>query len=228
MGGDLGPNAEQINVLGNHLGSYSLGISWKKEHFRYRFYWQTFLEDKNGRVGVDWKNKGDGLWGLSMERTDESDGFRKVLFEFFNSTSQSGDPSKSGNDNYFNNYLYRSGWTYHEMTIGSPLITSPLFTERTPEMANYLENNSVRAFIGGIQYQRDKNLITLKLTYSNNYGTISIPYTHIRHQFYSMLEYTIDSKRYRNLSYNLTTALDLGSLLGNNFGVMVKVRKAFD
>ena len=31
--------------------------------------------------------------------------------------------SASGPDNYFNNSIYKSGWTYHGKTIGSPYFT---------------------------------------------------------------------------------------------------------
>lgn len=227
MGNDRGPVNEQINAVGNHLGSYSLGIDYKMDHHKISVYWQTMLEDKNGRVGVDWKNKGDGLWGISIIKTDQSNGLQRINFEFFNSTSQSGDPNRSGNDNYFNNYLYKSGWTNHKMTIGNPLITSPIFTNRNPEMVNYLDNNSVRAFIAGILYNVHEHQLCLKAAYSRNCGTIMLPYSKIRHQFSSVAEYTYHSKRYRNLLYSWQAAFDIGSHLGNNAGLMFKIRKTF-
>lgn len=227
MGNNSGPVNEQKNAVGNHLGSYSLGIDYKMDHQKLRFYWQTMLEDKNGRVGVDWKNKGDGLWGIAIINTDHPNGLQKIILEFFNSTSQSGDTAQSGNDNYFNNYLYKSGWTYHKMTIGTPLITSPIFSDRNPKMFNYLDNNSVRAFIAGMLYKINEHQLSFKVTYSRNYGTITLPYDKIRHQFSSVAEYTYHSKRYQNLLFSWQAAFDIGSHLGNNAGLMLKIRKTF-
>jgi len=67
MGGDQGPINEQINVLGNHLASYSLGADYKRDNYILSIYWQTFLEDKNGRIGLDRKNRPDGLWDLLLK-----------------------------------------------------------------------------------------------------------------------------------------------------------------
>lgn len=227
MGNNTGPVNEQINSIGNHLGSYSIGVDYKMENKTLHFYWQTMLEDKNGRVGIDWKNKGDGLWGISLNRQVYSGGIQRIMLEFFNSTSQSGDPAKSGNDNYFNNYLYRSGWTYHKMTIGTPLITSAIFTNRTPDMENYLDNNSIRALIGGMIYKINERLITIRLAYTKNFGTKSLPYTPPKHQLYSSIEFDYPSLRFENLLFSWQAAFDIGSHLGNNAGLMVKIRKTF-
>jgi hypothetical protein len=227
MKGDQGPINEQENAVGNHLASYSLGIDYTMKKHDLKFYWQTMLEDKNGRVGVDWKNKGDGLWGIVFQKRDDSNGLRKVGLEFFNSTSQSGDPNFSGGDNYFNNYLYRSGWTYQDMTIGTPLITSPVYTGRTPEMQDYLENNSIRALTAGAIFQFHEKQVSVKLTYARNFGTIALPYEHPRDQLYSFIGYNYFSKRHRDLMFSWEGALDAGSHFGTNMGLLFKMRKTF-
>lgn len=227
MKGNIGPDREQKNVLGNHLASYSLGIDSRLEKFNLNFCWQTILEDKNGRVGVDWKNKGDGLWGITIEPTKKADGLKKFTVEFFNSTSQSGDTAKSGNDNYFNNTLYRSGWTFHQMTIGTPLITSPIYTDSLPESDQYIVNNSVRAITAAFLYEINEKRIILKLTYSRNYGTIRHPFPHPKDQLYSAMEYSYSSKRHQNLHFTWQAAFDMGAHLGNNAGIMFKIRKVF-
>jgi hypothetical protein len=227
MKGDLGPDTEMRGVLGNHLASYSLGIDYRLKSYKLKFYWQTILEDKNGRVGVDWKNKGDGLWGISISPPIKVEGINKIILEFFNSTSQSGDIAFSGNDNYFNNGLYRSGWTFREMTIGTPLITSPIFTNRTPEMYYYLDNNCVRAITTGIIYDIYEKQLVAKMTFSRNYGTIERPFNKARGQFFSAIEYTYYSKRYQNLLFSWQGTFDIGSHLGNNAGLLLRLRKTF-
>jgi hypothetical protein len=45
-----------------------------------------------------------------------------------NSKSQGGEPdakiTPSGDEDYYNNYLYERGWTYHGENLGNPLFTS--------------------------------------------------------------------------------------------------------
>jgi hypothetical protein len=227
IGGDQGPVNEQINVLGNHLASYSLGIDLKLENFKISTYWQTMLEDKNGRIGLDRKNRADGLWGIVLSSKDSSVFLQKIVVEFFNSRNQSGDPLKSGNDNYFNNYLYKSGWTYREMTIGTPLITSPIYSNRDPSLYNYLDNNCITAInMGALSKIKDKK-ISLNFTYSMNYGTISIPYENMKSQLYSGIGFTYPSKKFQNLIITWQGALDVGTLLGNNVGLLIKIHKTF-
>jgi hypothetical protein len=235
MKDDIGPVNERKNVLGNHLASYSLGIDYTIKSYRLQLYWQTMLEDKNGRVGVDWKNKGDGLWGIVIKKQGDPIGLQKVVLEFFNSTSQSGDREKSGDDNYFNNFLYRSGWTYHNMTIGTPLITSPALSGRSPGIIseislnanNYLDNNRLRAISAGILYKINQEYLCMMMTYSRNYGTVAVPYNNARDQLYSLIEYNCYSKRYPDLFFSWQFAFDIGSHVGNNAGLLLRVRKTF-
>jgi len=52
------------------------------------------------------------------------------LYEYVDTTNQSGGFGVSGRDNYFMNKLYRSGWTYDGRTLGLPFIFGP-FNTRT-------------------------------------------------------------------------------------------------
>jgi hypothetical protein len=223
----LGPVNDSKNVLGNHLGSYSLGIDLKLNDFSVAFYWQTMLEDKNGRVGVDWRNGRDGLWGLVFNGADQRNRSLKILAEYFNSTHQSGGlNSVSGNDNYFNNYLYRSGWTYHLMTIGTPLITSPVYSDRKPSEDNYLENNSVQAFTAAVQFGYSETVVSFKTIWSLNHGTISIPFRETGKQLYAMAGLSCPLK-FPGTTITFEASIDRGSFLGNNAGLLFKIRKVF-
>src|SRR5690606_37697022 len=47
-----------------------------------------------------------------------------VMYEFYYTKNQSKNSlSTDGMDNYFNNHLYRSGWTYGSRILGLPFIT---------------------------------------------------------------------------------------------------------
>jgi len=109
------------------------------------------------------------------------------------------------------------------MTIGTPLITSPVFTD----IANYLDNNSITALNAGVLSKIKQSYLSLKLTFSLNYGTISYPYEKTHSQLYSSIDYTYPSKKIRNLFISWQGAFDFGTHLGNNAGILVKARKTF-
>ena len=134
---------EQLNALGNHLGSHNFGLDVDLSKVRTSVYWQTIFEDSSGR---EFRNIKDGLWGISIRSKDKNRLINGLVYEFLNTTDQSG-PNDSywildgikyfypvpggkyhwpvGNDNYFNNGIYRFGWTFRDMVLGTPLITSP-------------------------------------------------------------------------------------------------------
>jgi hypothetical protein len=168
------PYNEREGYLGNHLASYQAAIQVFTNSFNYTLNYQSFLEDKNGRIGIDWKNKPDMILGFSLKNKNSNSFFQQVLIEYIHTSQQSGDPLKSGNDNYYNNSIYKSGWTYKNMTIGTPLITSPEYFHG-PMDWEYLKNNRVIALNSGLLTKIKDNLIMLRALYSLNYGTVNQP-----------------------------------------------------
>ena len=91
----------------------------------------------------------DGLYGASLIFKKKSI-IDHILIEILSTTNQSGkppdfsDPSDTRppiwNDNYFNHWLYRMGWSYKNMGIGNPLITSPAISE-FKNSREYFNNN---------------------------------------------------------------------------------------
>ncbi|WP_446012153.1 capsule assembly Wzi family protein, partial [Candidatus Electrothrix sp.] len=124
---------EILNALGNHLGARNYRIDYKGKGFSVGFYFQTIFEDNSGMSKLFYE---DGVKGLVIRTHDKERLVNHLLVEYIQTTWQSGPvhdlsgPIKlKGNDNYFNNYIYRSGWSYLGMTLGTPLITSPLYNE---------------------------------------------------------------------------------------------------
>ena len=56
---------EQLNALGNHLGSRNFGIDTDFRNVNIGVYWQTIFEDSSGR---EFRNIKDGLWGFIFIR----------------------------------------------------------------------------------------------------------------------------------------------------------------
>lgn len=115
--------------IGNQLGSIDLAIEYTFSKLKFMIYRQNFYD-----VGALAKlaNIKDGLNGITISNIDyesNSDRFRwkKTTFEFFYSKDQAGYPSstktKSGDEDYYNNYYYKDGWSYKGLGLGTPIIT---------------------------------------------------------------------------------------------------------
>ncbi|MDF9801081.1 hypothetical protein OKW21_006344 [Catalinimonas alkaloidigena] len=123
---------EQLNALGDNLGIYDIGASLSLRALDFEAYYQVPYEDWSGsRI---WKNK-DRLLGLVIKNKSESLYLTKINYEYINTLYQSGPGltdarpndfdnfgySYGGRDNYYNNYLYRTGWTHKGHILGTPL-----------------------------------------------------------------------------------------------------------
>ena len=52
--------SDQINVLGNHPGTYNVKIGYHGKMFQAALYKQHYYEDKSG---LEMANRRDGIWG---------------------------------------------------------------------------------------------------------------------------------------------------------------------
>lgn len=110
---------EEANALGNHLGSYEVYLNTSFSHYDVQLIYNTIFEDNSGRV---LGNTPDGRFGIYIEdRENEINWFDAFIYEFYYTRDQSKNtPTGDGKDNYFNNNLYRSGWTYENRILGAP------------------------------------------------------------------------------------------------------------
>ncbi len=231
--------------VGNHIGSVDLGLQFNFNTFGIFIYRQNFYDE--GAL-AHLANIADGLNGISFENLDDKSGilhWNKILLEFFYSANQAGypwsKPTKSGDENYYNNYEYADGYSYKGQAIGSPLISSAADTRIFPkDQYDYFNNNRVSAINFGIDGAvKDFNVIA-KITYSKNYGTFSTsPYgssTGTRRnkpvgvfpESNQISTYLKVSKPFSNgYSGNITIALDHGQLLYNSEGLTFQILKSF-
>jgi hypothetical protein len=159
------------NRLGNHLGTIDVGmeIDWKKAKlFLYR---QSIYEDGSLYYG---NNITDGLHGVAF--TPKADqGIIKVVIEYLNTTSQGGSVFNGssvfrGLDNYFNNAVYRDGWTYNGMGLGTPMLTLDSETDLTNTDGTFYDNNRVESFYMGVEAKLGENAFMLRGSMSNSIG----------------------------------------------------------
>jgi hypothetical protein len=248
-GKGYGTKGVPTSKIGNQLGSIDLGLAYNFNAVKVMIYRQSFYDvGALSRLG----NINDGLNGISFENKKYEDNtsafaWKKALFELFYSKDQAGYPwstfTKSGDEDYYNNFYYVKGWSYNGLGLGNPLIT-PRHDARSGQAikkADYFINNRVVALHAGLSGRLYSWNFMTKLTYSQNYGTFGTSIYgnstgHIRNpqtnnifkpveQFSFYLEST---KKLKNgYSAGFATALDQGKLLNNSLGLILKLKKEF-
>lgn len=226
------PQTWENNKFGNTLGSRNYGIDLVLDNLDAGIYKQDVFEDGSG---LRRQNFPDGLWGAYLRFTKEPRLLQAIVYEFLQTKDQSGpthnDPDGNiigGNDNYFNHAIYQSGWTNYGHTIGTPLITSPVYNEmeRFSNLpAHRLHNNRILAHHIGMEGSLGETTHYRALaTYSRNYGRHREPFDAVAEQISMMLELSRRLPDY-GLLVGIAIAADRGDLYGNNFGVMINVQK---
>jgi hypothetical protein len=233
--------------VGNHIGSIDVGFEYDFKNVKLLAYRQTFYE-----VGglAHLSNVSDGLHGISLTNKKSSTKkvkWEKLLFEFLYTKNQGGEAwskvTPSGDEDYYNNYLYTRGWSYRSAGLGTPLISSreDIRTGLPTYPKDYFVNNRVIAFHAGIAGSAGAFKILSKLTYSRNYGTFGTsPIGHttgelhtdpiygifpITNQFSGMVD--ISRELGKGLALGGVAALDAGKLLYNSVGLQLRLSKTF-
>lgn len=155
----------EINGLGNHLGGYEASLKTSYSHYIIELIYNTIFEDMSG---IKLRNTPDGRYGIYIEDQEQNKLVEAFMYEFYFTRNQSKNyPTTDGKDNYFNNNLYRAGWTYENRIIGLPFI---LLDEDRFRVAH---NNIVAHHIGitgDAFYRYPYKLLT---SYRANYGVKS-------------------------------------------------------
>ncbi len=181
-GGTTATESDQINALGNHLGSYSITYTMKRNDFELQLYHQTIFEDTSGR---ELRNFPDGVWGVYFQPKKHTF-FDALLYEFVQTVSQSGkfiappNGNFSGGDNYFGNSLYQSGWTYKSSIIGLPFIIPENDGTGIKINRSYVHHLGIAGRVKVINY-------TLKASFVRNLGTYNKSMRPSEHAFYSYI-----------------------------------------
>ena len=162
---------EQENALGNHLGVWDFSLERKIKDKLYTFYYEHPFEDESGARWL--LNKFDGKYGFnvtSFKSTLISDFIYEFIYTMDQSGSQGASDSTYGWDNYFNHYIYQSGWTYKNRMIGNPLFTVGKNPGRYSD-SFYIINNRIKAHHIGLAGKIRHNAnFRILITYSKNYG----------------------------------------------------------
>ncbi|WP_294183554.1 capsule assembly Wzi family protein [uncultured Sphingobacterium sp.] len=237
--------------LGNQQGSVDVGISYDWDHIRLMAYRQNFYD-----VGAISKlaNIADGLNGITFTNkrfrpeNQRVIDWQTLLMEFFYSKNQAGYPwskrTKSGDEDYYNNYYYLEGWSYKQVGLGSPLIVTAKSVregQANDPVDFFISNRVVAGHLGARGKVYKWNLFT-KLTYAKHYGTFSTsvygkstgniwspPY---KEQFVPVSQFSAilsgDRELHNKIYIGFNVAVDKGKLLNNSFGAQLSLKKVWN
>ncbi len=235
--GDTTKNGKNdaTNRGGNHLGTIDFGFEINTNKVNILCYRQNIYED--GSLAY-LSNISDGLNGISFTfKNPKNERFyiNKLIIEYLNTTSQSGatgsDNTNSrlrGRDNYFNNGVYRDGWTYSKKIIGTPFFTSN-FESYPKTLSNILlTNNRVQAYYFGIKSTLNHTIkLETKFSYSENLGAYDFPLVKPINQFSALMNLNVPSDILGKSNLIFSLSYDSGNLLPNTVGVYIGLRKIY-
>lgn len=186
-GGDNALSTDQLNALGNHMGSYQLYIDKTFKDFKVEFIYNSIFEDGSGSRLANFP---DGRYGIYLKRENQKEWVTNFLYEFYYTRDQS-QALPHLYDNYFNSGVYPSGWTYQKKVIGLPFFTTNYYTDYPKDGSSIsIGNNSLIVHHIGISgnFFKEKPYKIL-VSYRKNYG-------HFRNRGYNLVDfYPVDDPR---------------------------------
>lgn len=232
-GGGDATDSDQINVLGSHYGSYDFKLNYSAKDWAGHFYYQHYFNDKSG---MEFANKADGLWGLEID-LPFLPWLNKIVGEYLVTMNQSGpmhfiiydrnkwkDGRGGGNDDYYNNGEYRTGFSYFNRGIGSPLIPAP---EYNTNGSLGFKNNRVKSWHlaaeGDINTQLSYRIL---FTAMNGWGTSYVPFLNKKYGTSSLIDIRYRHPGLNGWVFNGAFAADTGTMLGKSIGFSLGVTKS--
>ena len=190
-GNEEAPEGEIYNSVGNHLGSYLLDYQFKTNIGYFSTYHEHLFDDGSG---TGFANFPDGVWGATFQPINKKV-ITMLLYEYVDTTNQSGSFGTSGRDNYFSNSIYRSGWTYEGNIIGTPFIITDPSIEIT-EKTSPIISNRLRAHHFGLMGTFNKIDWVFKTTISESIGPYNKPFDPALESWYNYLSFSYKTDKY--------------------------------
>jgi hypothetical protein len=227
-GGATSTEGDQLNALGNHLGDYLFQVNYTAEKTNLSFYYSHLFEDRSGMEMENWM---DGLYGFMIDFKKSDALVTHLLTEFTYTKNMSGeippddtvnDPTTihgRGRDNYFNNGIYASGWTYFGRTIGSPYFTPKPADENGITNGVILGDNRFMAFNIGLKGNLTAFNYKAMLSHITYFGWFGNEYDPKPKQVSVLLEVLLPQNS-KKLPFNISAAFafDTGTYAPANFG----------
>jgi len=227
--------AKNFKKIGLHFGTIDLGAEWKGLNWSFLAYRQNIYETGSLYRIINFE---DGLNGFRMQRSDplpESAKYfalQAVVLEVIGTKNQVNSAPPFGlsiyqNGNYFNSFLYQSGWSYKGFGLGTPLIPQQGTTDSQlpTNPSQFTNNNRLWAFHTGISASWLGATIVFKGTYSINYGSYLTPFDQATKQLSVFISAEKKMPFWRGTSVIASLASDYGKLYPNATGLLIGLRK---
>lgn len=226
-GGSEAAEGDQLNVLGNQLGAYLLQFNYNTPKNNWSFYYSHPFEDTSGLEMQNWR---DGLYGVFIDLKKPTALITHLLSEFTYTKHMSGanPPDDAdggrGRDNYFNNGIFSSGWTYFGNTIGSPYFpTKETINNITPGIK--VGYNRFRAFNFGMKGLVHTVKYKLLLSHVTYFGWFDSEFQPKPQQFSAYLAFQLPKIPKLPFEISVGTAFDTGTFNPVNFGGFLTISK---
>ena len=232
MAGDYTtPEGEQVNIYGNHVGSWNFASTAYLNRWKVKIYYEHYFDDhsqmffqygrwKDGHIGLEItfpKNRFIDTFVYEGLGTKDQTG--PMLYDSFWGKFEE---QISAKNNYYNHYLYQ-GWQHWGMGIGNPLLPGPIYNKNG--QITFISNRVLAHHIGFCGSPCQSLSYRMLLSYSRHWGTYDNPLNEIKKQFNSLFEVTYAPQQLKGWSFTVSGAMDRGSILGNNYGGMLVIRK---
>jgi len=235
-GGGSATIGDQTNALGNHLGSYLVQLNYRADKTHLSFYYSHPFEDASGLEMQNWM---DGLYGLVVDLKKPTGPVSHFLAEFTYTKNMSGEnpPDQGydedgnpipgrGRDNYFNNGIYNSGWTYFGKTIGSPYFTAMPVDENGITNGVILGDNRFMSFNLGMKGTFKPIQYKAMLSHVTYFGWFGNEYETKPKQFSGLVELLLPQNT-KGIPFDISLAasFDTGTYAPVNFGGFLTLRR---
>ncbi len=234
VGDNTASVGDQAYVYGNHLGAIDLALEYNlRDHSQLRLYTQWIYEDGSGMGKL---NGWDGLWGIAYHTRRKSI-VSDAVIEYLDFSNQSGpihwatgdhpgtavDCESTGADDYYNNYNY-NGWQHYGHGIGTPMSPSIMYNTNGYLRYLYTRLRGGHIAIGG--YFSDEWQYRIMSSYRTSWGTPFYPAAKNVHQGSLLIECSYNPISLQGWSFSGAVAVDAGSMIGDNTGISISVRKS--
>ncbi len=230
-GGSDTPWGDQVNVEGNHLGSWNFALTYYVNDWRFRAYLDHYFDDHSQMVWQygRWK---DGQLGIEVD-FPQNRWISAVVWEGMSTKQQTGPLlydefagtlgyQVSAGDNYYNNYCYQA-WQHWGQGMGNPFLPGPIYNK---DGKITFKSNRVRAQHIGVEGNpSDEWNWRVLISFARHWGTYATPLDKQRKQFSSLYEVTYSPKWATGWSASVGMGLDRGNYLGNSTGGILTIKK---
>jgi hypothetical protein len=209
---------EQLNALGNHLGSIEYALQLKSAARDWLFYASTLFEDGSGTKWLGLVKPGDYLLGASLINKPADCRFKRINVEYFYTCGPIFNQRE--HDNYFNGGIYPSGWTHEGYGIGHPFIS---FTEGTDYAFN--AQNRIQGANGAVALAfSDLWNPIVRVAWIRQLGSFSEPHPGIDRYAFALGNTSTISAGWR---LNQELFFDAGASMKPNAGMLFSVTRSF-